>query len=283
MKIRCDDPLDLDNTLESGQAFRWRRKNDWFYGVIFDNIIRLRAVPDGIEFYSMPSDESTIAPMINHYFRLDDNLREIQQSITTDEHIAQAIRLYPRMRLLRQDPWETLISFIISANSNIPRITTNIEDICKTLGNPLVMDKHVRSTFPNAEVMAKAGEDILRQLGLGFRSKYIHAVAKIIATGDLDLFALREVNYNQALGTLLDLPGVGDKVANCVLLFSLDKTDAFPVDVWIDRVIRELYFNKIDSAPSKTALRPWAQKRFGKYAGYANHYLFHSRRLQDKH
>lgn len=282
MNVCYDDPLDLDNTLGSGQAFRWRREKDWYHGVIFDNIIKLRSVPNGIEFYSAPSDESTIAPIIDHYFRIDDNLNEIQHTITTDEHIAKAIRLYPRMRLLRQDPWETLISFISSANSNIPRITTNIEDISKTLGNKLVLGDHIRSTFPSAEVLAKAGESILRELGLGFRAKYIHAVAKIIATGDLDLFALREMDYNQALEALLDLPGVGDKVANCVLLFSLDKMEAFPIDVWIERAIREWYFKEVASLPTKTALRPWAQKRFGKYAGYANHYLFHNRRLQDK-
>lgn len=283
MIIPFAKPLDLASILESGQAFRWRKDSGWFVGVIFNNIVKIRQTVEGMEFACGSDDESVIEPLVRDYLRLHDDLDAIYDVLSFDKRIAAGASLYPGMRILRQEPWECLVSFICSANSNIPRISKNVEDMASSFGKPLQLGNHIRSTFPTPLELAEAGEQKLRELGLGFRAKYVAAVAKIAANGGLDLFALREAAYDEALDALVALPGVGDKVANCVLLFCLDKLEAFPVDVWIDRALREWYADDIGNAKiTRKAMRPWAQRYFGRYAGYANQYLFHQRRLEGK-
>ena len=286
MLIPYSQPLDIALTLESGQAFRWKREGDWICGVIFNNIVKIRQTEEGIEFKCAPDNESVMEPFVRDYLSLDDNLEAICEEINVDEGINLALGLHPGMRILRQEPWECLISFICSANSNIPRITANVEDMSKHFGTRLKLGDYERSAFPTPDALAEAGEHQLRRLRLGFRAKYVSAVARIIAAGDMDLFGLRKASYQEALDTLTTLPGVGDKVANCILLFSLDKLEAFPVDVWIDRVLREWYSKEItlgeEKKLSRKAMRFWAQRHFGSYAGYANQYLFQGRRLQGK-
>lgn len=290
MIISLDGPFHLGYTLESGQAFRWRLDAipvdddgpQWYCGVIFNNIVKIRQVSEGIEFFSSPDDESALEPLVREYLRLHDDLDAIYVDIGRDERIAEGIDAYPGMRLLRQEPWENLVAFICSANNNIARISTNVEDMAKSFGAPISMGDYVRSTFPSAGAIAEAGETKLRELGLGFRAKYVAGVSETVARGDLDLFALREASYDEALETLLTISGVGDKVANCVLLFSQDKLEAFPVDVWIDRAIRDWYLTGDDLKMTRNRMRPWAQERFGQFAGYANQYLFQGRRLKGR-
>ena len=290
MLIPTTEPLDLANTLESGQAFRWMRESPprpeqwqrWFIGVLFGNVVRIRQVRKGIEFHCEPDDEAALAPSVRDYLRLRDDLEGICRSISLDDRINAAIAQYRGMRILRQDPWECLVSFICSATSNIPRIGANVEDMSTHFGCPIEVDGRLRHTFPTPGELAVAGETRLRHLRLGFRAKYVAAVAGMVADGEVDLFALREAPYEEALDALTSLPGVGDKVANCVLLFSLDKLEAFPVDVWIRRALKEWYFSDTGKRPSDKDLRLWAQDYFGSFAGYANQYLFHRRRLQDK-
>ena len=294
MFIPFTKPLDLLNTLESGQAFRWRREQtpdgsmpdhrQWFTGVIFNNIVRICHTSDGIEFQCSPDDESVLKPLIFDYLRLDDDLEEIYQSIDTDDWMTEAISQYHGMRLLRQDPWECLVSFLCSLTSNIARIRNNVEDIAMYFGKTIIFGDSIRHTFPTADKLALAGERQLRQLRLGFRGKYIDVVSNVGAEGKLDLLSLRLESYSNSLECLTKFPGIGDKVANCVLLFSMDKLEAFPVDVWIDRVLREVYVDAMGTKkmPSKSQMRLWAQNYFGNYAGYANQYLFHRRRLHNK-
>ena len=286
MLIPFTGPLDLITTLESGQAFRWRREGEWLTGVVFENVIRTRQTPDGVEFACGPDDEAAIAPLFRDYLRLDDDLEAIRDRIRVDDRIAEAMLRYPGLRVLRQEPWECLVSFICSANNNVPRISVNVEDIAENFGRPLSFGECRRSTFPSPARLAQVEERDLRALGLGFRAKYVAGAARIVAAGDLDLFALREADYDTALKELLELPGVGDKVANCILLMSLDKREAFPVDVWIDRALREWYPEHVIRADGKpltrAAMRPWAQSYFGEFAGYANQYLFQGRRLLKK-
>ena len=236
-----------------------------------------------MEFECAPDDETTIAPLFKDYLRLDDDLEAICDRIRLDERIGAALRRYPGLRVLRQEPWECLISFICSANNNVKRISVNVEDIADRFGRPLALGECRRSAFPSPARLAEAGEESLRALGLGFRAKYVAQAARIVAGGNLDPFTLREADYDEALNALTALPGVGDKVANCVLLMSLDKRKAFPVDVWIDRALREWYpeyMVRADGKPlTRAAMRPWAQAYFGEFAGYANQYLFQGRRL----
>lgn len=280
MLIGFDGPLDLRATLECGQAFRWRRQDPepWFHGVVFGNVVKMRRKAQGVEFFCAPDDESTMEPLLREYLRLEDDLDAIHRSMAVDQHITAAIARWPGLRLLRQDPWECLISFICSANSNIRRISGNIEDMSTRFGRPLGLGDGGRSSFPTPEELADVGEARLRTLGLGFRAKYVDATARSIAGGDVDLAALRETPYEEAVPALTALPGVGPKVADCVLLFSLDKLEAFPVDVWVRRALRESYPEVANMPPRE--IRPWARDRFGPYCGYANQYLFHSRRQE---
>ena len=290
MLIPFTQPLDLRNTLESGQAFRWKPDPKpeggchWYAGVVFGNLVKMRRAPDGVEFFSAPNDEASLGPLLRDYLRLEDDLDAIYRSIETDDRMRASISRYHGMRLLRQEPWECLVSFLCSPASNIPRISNNVEDMCTSFGRPIAMDGLVRHVFPTPDELAEAGEQRLRALGLGFRAKYVAAVARTVADGKLDLFSLRETPYEETLGALTARPGVGDKVANCVMLFSLDKLEAFPVDVWVRRALKEWYFadTSADKSVSLNDMRPWAQRHFGAYAGYANQYLFHKRRLEGR-
>ena len=290
MLIPFHQPLDLENTLEVGQAFRWEREpsessgHPWFWGVVFDNLVKIRRTEEGVEFFCAPDDEAALSPLLQDYLRLQDDLAAICEAIHKDERVGAGIDRYPGLRLLRQDPWECLVSFICSANNNIQRISANVEAMCESFGRPLTLGGCVRNTFPSAEVLSEAGEQPLRELRLGFRAKYVAAVAEIVAAGRTDLFALREASYEEALAQLTELPGVGDKVANCVMLFSLDKLEAFPVDVWIRRALRQWYLLETPGTAklAEREMRPWAQEYFGPYAGYANQYLFHKSRLEGR-
>ena len=307
MLIPFKQPLDLENTLEVGQAFRWEREpsessgHPWFWGVVFDNLVRIRRTEEGVEFFCAPDDEPALSPLLQDYLRLQDDLAAICESIHKDERVGAGIDRYPGLRLLRQDPWECLASFICSANNNIQRIRDNVKDMSTSFGRPVNLDGQTRHTFPAPDDLAAAGEARLRGLRLGFRAAYVAEVAEIVAAGRTDLFALREASYEDALAELTALPGVGDKVANCVMLFSLDKLEAFPVDVWVaralewytdDAVVKELAEKLSErrkknpkaalSEREKKALRSWAQEYFGPYAGYANQYLFHKSRLEGR-
>ena len=282
MFISIDVPLDLGNTLRSGQAFRWRYDGGWHKGVVFDNVVKIRQKARGLEFTTHPDDESYLEPLLRDYLGLGVDLDRVYASLSSDQRLRRAIAQYSGMRILRQDPWECLVSFICSSASNIPRITRNIESICASFGRRLGTGGHVRHTFPTPPELADAGPRRLRWLGLGYRAEYLAGTARTIAEGRLDLMTLREASYEDALTELTALAGVGDKVANCVLLFSLDKPEAFPVDVWVQRALQEWYLDGSERRLSKLNMRLWARDRFGPHAGYANQYLFHARRLQGR-
>ena len=216
------------------------------------------------------------------YLGLTADLEAIYSAISVDDRLRAAIDRYPGMRVLRQDPWECLVSFICSSASNIPRISRNVESICSAYGRPLRLGDYQRSTFPTPRELVRAEVADLRGLGLGYRAEYVASTARAIAGGAVDLFALRESPYDEALDALISLAGVGDKVANCVLLCSLDKLDAFPIDVWVHRALQEWYLDGEDKTLSLKKMRLWAQEYFGPYSGYANQYLFHDRRLQGR-
>lgn len=286
--IAYDQPLDLAATLECGQAFRWRREDSnngeppWFEGVAFRNNVRVRQVRGGLEWNAAPDPEITFAPILRDYLGLGHDFPAIVSALEFDDHLRRGFAEVQGMRILRQDPWECLVSFICSANNNIPRITKNVEDMASAFGSPIQGGTEGRNAFPSPDQLADAGESRLRELGLGFRAKWVATGAARVARGEIDLFSLREAPYQDALDALVELPGVGDKIANCVLLFSMDKGEAFPVDVWIDRALREWYFAEGDEKVSRSQMRAWAQARFGPYAGYANQYLFHGRRLKGR-
>ena len=276
-------PFDLESTLFSGQVFRWRKIDEWYEGVIFGRIVRVREVEGGIAFATADDDAGMPESRLRDYFSLDDDLHEVYSALSHDEGLREAFDRYRGMRILRQDPWETTLSFLCAQNSNVLRITRNVEDMCRAFGRPLSLEGSTRYTYPTPHALAEAGEQALRDLGLGYRARYIVSAAERVAKGEIDLVALRDATYADALEALMTFDGVGDKVANCIMLFCMDKPEAFPVDTHIRQILRERYprARRVKSSDIRR-VRVWAQEHFAPFAGYANHYLFHSRRLEGR-
>ena len=276
-------PFDLESTLFSGQVFRWRKQEDWYEGVIFGQILRVREEKDGIAFETTDDEADVSASRLRDYFSLDNELEDVYSTLSRDKTLQVAIDRYRGMRVLRQDPWETTLSFLCAQNSNVLRITRNVEDMCRSFGSPISFKGQTRHDYPTPEALAEAGEQALRDLGLGYRARYIASAAERVAVGEIDLWELRDAPYDDALEALMTLDGVGDKVANCIMLFCMGKPQAFPVDTHILQVLRERYpdADEVHSSDIRR-VRAWAQEYFTPFAGYANHYLFHSRRDESR-
>ncbi len=279
MKLEVEQPLDLGASLESGQSHRWRREGDWYFGVIRRNLVKARQQDGAIEFRSRPANEADVAPLLQSYLRLDDDIEAIYAEISRDPRVAEMIDRYPGLRLLRIEPWECLVSFICSANSNIPRIHLAVERMSEAYGQPVELEGYTRHTFPAPHQLAGAGEMALRRLGLGFRAPYVDKTANLVAEGALDLAELVRIPYLEAKARLMECPGIGSKIADCIAVFSLEKLEAFPIDVWVRRALGEWYFPG-QKTPTDRVLLEWALEHFGRYGGYAQQYLFHGRRLE---
>jgi N-glycosylase/DNA lyase len=279
VELLVEGPFDLAASLESGQAHRWRKKDQWYSGVVRGNFIKIRQTPRGVEFCSEPWPEVSVVPVLQNYFRLDDDLRAIYQEIMQDRRVADMVDRYPGLRVLRQEPWECLIAFICSANSNIPRIHQVMEKMADHFGNPISLNGEVRHAFPTPAQLAKAGEAELRRLGLGFRAPYVDRATRLLLEKSLELDALIKMPYDEAKARLMECPGIGPKIADCILVFSLEKMEAFPIDVWVRRALAEWYFPG-EKTPTNRVLEQWAHGYFGRYGGYAQQYLFHGRRLE---
>ena len=276
-------PLDLETTLFSGQVFRWRKRESWYEGVVFGQIVRVREVEGGMAFETADDDVDLTASRLRDYFSLDVDLAEVYSALSRDRGLRESLDRYRGMRVLRQEPWETTLSFLCAQNSNVLRITRNIEDMCRSFGRAMSFGGHTRHAYPTPEALAGAGEGALRDLGLGYRARYIASASERVSGGEIDLRALRNASYDGALDALMTLDGIGDKVANCIMLFCMDKPQAFPVDTHILQVLRERYPNAEEVHSSDIRrVRAWAQEYFAPYAGYANHYLFHSRRVEGR-
>lgn len=285
-KIRLDSstPFSLECTLKCGQVFRWEKIGNWWYGVVDGTVLRLRQA-DELFFQAFP--EKVNQKFMENYFRLNDDLPHILLCINKDEHIGEAIKAFNGLRILRQDPWECLISYMCATNSNIPAIKKMILNLSKRFGNKITLEDHDFYAFPKPSDLAKADLEEIRGCKLGFRAERVLEVSKMIEQRDFDLEALRKMDYKEAKRKLMSLPGVGHKVADCVLLFSLDMLEAFPVDVWIRRMILRLYPDHfepsfVEKVLGKRSITPkeydeiasFGRRYFGKYAGYAQEYLF---------
>ena len=286
MRLDIGYPLDLEASLLGGQAHRWKWEDGggdgrWFSGVIYGNIVRIRRTETGVEFECSPSSEEVMVSRLWDYFRLDDSIDDILVDITgRDLEVQKRVKEYPGLRVLCMEPWECLVAYICSANNNIESIHRLMERMSDEFGEPVSLNGVKRFTFPTPEQLAAAGEMKLRDLKLGFRAPNVFRAAVAVLEGELDLEALRmkQTPYAEAKESLMRLRGIGPKVAACVSLFSLDKLEAFPIDVWIHRELYESH-ERSEKSPSNKKLLEWAQDYFGPYAGYANQYLFHGRRL----
>lgn len=262
--------FNLEHTLECGQAFRWEKKGRFYYGVIGEALMKVGY--DGSRLI-VESNSTLNKKAIAEYFGLNEDLPKILKAIDVDKNIHKAVTKFHGLRILNQEPWECLASYILSINNNIPRIKVLIERLSENFGRRLTLDDIERYSFPNADKIANVDLRALKKLKLGFRAEYLKDTAKKIASGKFELKKLKGLNYEDAKKELISLKGVGEKVADCALLFSFKKYEAFPVDVWIKRGVEELYFNGKKLAPKKAA--EFARRHFGPFAGYAQEYLYH--------
>jgi N-glycosylase/DNA lyase len=263
---------DLAVTFSCGQAFRWRSNGDAWEGVVGSRWVRLKQTSSGI---SAEANSAGDWQWLRHYLQLDTELSDIVATFPDDEAMRAAAACCRGMRLLRQEPWEALASFICSSTKQVAQIQQIVELLSRRFGEPLTVG-HGSShafTFPTAARIAKASEAELRECKLGFRAPYLLGTARAVTSGKINLSQLSELQLTDARAALIELPGVGLKIADCVLLFGYGFQQAFPVDVWIARALREIYFPKRKPKPQR--LRKFIETYFGPHSGYAQQYLFH--------
>lgn len=256
------DVFSLEDTLDCGQAFRWRTTEDGcFEGVAFGKYKKIRQEGNKLTFYN--TDSSEFEEIWKDYFDFDRDYSYIRKIISKNENLKKAAEFAGGIRVLRQEPWECLCSFIISQNNNIPRIKGIIERLCENFGEKLENGFY---TFPTAEKIASLTLEDLAPLRSGFRAKYILDAAKKVASGEIDLEKISKLKSDEARAELIKIYGVGEKVADCVLLFGMGHVGVLPKDVWIKRVLLNLFDG---------ALPDFAEP----YAGIAQQYLFHYARM----
>lgn len=269
---------DLAATLTSGQAFRWEACNQRWTGVIGTHWVRLHPGPGTLT-------AETAVPVPNwdwlaHYLQLDVDLAEVTRTFPDDEPMRAAVAASRGLRLLRQDPWECLASFILSSTKQIVQIRQIVALLCERYGEPLAVAPACPPAFafPCPARLARATEAELRACKMGFRAPYLLATARVIASGQFDLTRLQALPIETARAELMQLPGIGQKIADCVLLFAYGFQSAFPVDVWVMKALRQLYFPR--RRVSRPRLHQFAATHFGPSAGYAQQYLFHYMRTK---
>lgn len=265
LKFENVTDLDLAQTLDCGQSFRWvEREDGGFDGVAFNRSVTVRL--DGTDLYIENADERD-RELWHSYFDLGLDYGKIREEISAIHPIlADAAKYAPGIRILRQEPYEALCTFIISQNNNIKRIKGIVQRLCEQFGDRLPDGTYA---FPDAEKMASLTADDLAPLRAGFRNRYLADAARKVADGDVDLEKCRGCDYDEARRELMQITGVGVKVADCTLLFGLHRIEAFPLDVWMKRAMATLF-------PGMTP------GDFGQYAGIAQQYIFHYSRMNPK-
>jgi len=268
LRVELDSSFDADKVFDCGQCFRFSKDSDSVWrGVAFGRLLELKQVSE--KELIIFCTEAEFNELWMHYLALDCDYGEIDRVLLDmkDSVMDRAVESGRGIRLLRQEPWEALCSFIISQNNNIPRIKGIIERMCEKYGEP-VCEKNGRVyySFPTARALYDAGVEGLFSLKTGFRAGYIHNAADKVCHGGLDLEGIFSLDTESALETLCTLKGVGPKVGACALLFGFDKTDAFPIDVWVKRVLAKYYPDGFD------------YKALGRSAGMAQQYLFYYER-----
>lgn len=280
-KINQIETFVPQHVFECGQCFRWNKQPDGSYTGVFKNNVLNVAVENGQIVFKGICD-GNIQDIVNEYFDLHRDYKKIQENLSKiDEPLKTSIQYGKGIRLLNQDLWETIISFIISANNNIPRIKGIIERLSKQYGRQIEWNNQTYYTFPTPEELSKASIADLRILGLGFRDQRVYETTKIIANKQVDLTKLeKEKSTKKIREILLTLPGVGPKVADCIMLFSTLKClDVFPVDVWVRRVMNELYFKLPEENKLKREqIEKLAYEKYGDLSGIAQQYLFYWKR-----
>ncbi len=272
--------FETKHIFECGQCFRWDEQKDGSYtGIVKNNVINVKKVDNSVVFEGLGADN--LQELVIDYFDLNRDYEKIKKELSKiDKYLANSIEYGSGIRILNQDLWETIISFIISANNNIPRIKGIINRISQKYGDEIEWKGIKYYTFPTVENLAKATVEDLRNLGLGFRDIRVFKTTHKILENQVDLEKLHEEDTQKVREKLLTLDGVGPKVADCILLFStLKRFDVFPIDVWVRRVMNELYIkNEDETKVNKKDIEKLAKEKYGNLEGIAQQYLFYWKR-----
>jgi len=276
-------PFNLDVTLSCGQAFRWEKKGEWWYEIVSGRVLKVRQIQGGIDFENIEVDA------VKNYFGFNNDLSKIYTRINRDEYIGELIKRFEGLRVLRQDPWECLISYICAANKNFNGIKREVNNLARKFGAELKFENKFFYVFPSVETLARTSAAGLRECGLGYRAKYVLATAQTVLKEQIDLETLKKVSLEDARAELQKFLGVGLKVADCVLLFALNKLAAFPIDVWIKRAVLTNYTKNFPQKFVSTlqarrrltrteyeVINSFGRRYFGEYAGYAQEYIYYS-------
>ncbi|MFZ1076148.1 MAG: DNA glycosylase [Nitrosotalea sp.] len=277
--MRNNPTVDLNFTINSGQVFLWNKIEDRWFGINGDELLVI----------TEPFQIGSSSKSVRFFFRQDDNLNNILSEISRDSLVGTTVKQFPGLRLIRQDPFQCYISFICSSNSSIQNIKNMLIKLCQKFGNKIEFENQQFSTFPSAEMLANATTKDLLSCGLGFRAKYVREAIKAVNLGKIEFESLRKTDYKSALETLKTVRGIGNKIADCILLFSLDKLESFPIDRWTQRILQKYYPNVFDGIHGKSltekkhnSLHEKIVEHFGPYAGYSQQFLFKMERDLNK-
>ena len=265
--------FNLKYTLECGQCFRWNKVGDYYIGIIKDRVIKIRQEDNYL--YILSNKEENLEEAVKNYFELDKDYETIEKrTAKVDEYVKKAVSNTSGLRHLNQDFFETIISYIISANNNIPRISKSVNKISKRYGKKIKYDGEEYYLFPTPEELKDVTIEEYRECGVGFRDKYIFNTVKTINDGNLNLDNIQELSTELLREKLLSLMGIGPKVADCILLFSCGRQEVFPIDVWVERVMKKLYFKEANA--SKKEILKYSDENFGSDAGIIQQHLFYN-------
>ena len=262
--------IDIDNSINSGQVFLWERHGTSWYGIDGQDILKI-------------NQNGAIKSILNsktNFFRKNDNIQEIIKSISKDKTVKKAVKEYEGLRIFKQEPFQCMISFIISSNSNIQKIKNSLEKISEKFGTKVKIQNKEFFLFPKPEKLANASIEEIKKCGVGYRAPFIKQASKMIVLKKINFKYLEKCNYEEAKKNICLVPGVGNKVADCIMLFSLNKLDAFPLDTWMIKILEKYYSNefKIETKTITTKqygiLHEKIVNYFGPYCGYAQQFLF---------
>ena len=262
--------IDIDNSINSGQVFLWKKiKKNW-YGIDGQNILKI----------NQSGKIKSISNKKTDFFRKNDDIQSIIKSISKDKTIKKAVKEYEGLRIFNQDPFQCMISFIISSNSNIQKIKNSLEKISKKFGTKVIIQNKEFFLFPKPENIAKASINEIKTCGVGYRAPFIKEAAKMVTLKKVNFEYLKNSDYNETKRNLRLIPGVGNKVADCIMLFSLNKLDAFPLDTWMIKILEKYYSNEFQIKTKTITEKQYEilHKKivdyFGPYCGYAQQFLF---------
>ena len=262
--------INVENSINSGQVFLWRKNGNYWYGINGQDILKISNSGSIKSYQNIKTD----------FFRKKDNIEKIIKSISKDSITKKAVKQYAGLRILEQDPFQCLISFITSSNSNIQKIKSSLEKISKKFGVKVKFDNQEFFLFPKPEKLANASINEIKSCGVGYRARFIKEAANRTILEKINFEYLKKTNYQNAKEEICLIPGVGNKVADCVLLFSLNKLESFPLDRWMIRILEKYYSDKFQLETKTITEKQYGilhekiVNHFGPYAGYSQQFLF---------